>query len=319
MSFVMHGERILIRTRKKRYLNAANGSGPITMTDNHEHDPATSDELWWVERLAGNGRVEHGDKVFLHSRKNRFLNAANGSGPLAMSVNHEADPAVSDEVWWIERLEGKGEVQHGEAIFLRTRKNRYLNTGNGVGPVVQLTDNHDGNPAKSDELWWAERGEVPIDNNVPVFPIIEEAGGARGSARVEVGDDGIVTLEMTVDAPAGGNTTRYVACAVITGYRDSEPTNILLRIEPQSLTVASSPFSKATKSRRWEYDICPEDVNNIRHIRLFLERNKSEPNLATQIIDTCRKAGEVWVALDSLYKKVKNSELGKGIALAAAD
>jgi len=49
-----------------------------------------------------------------------------------------------------------------------------------------------------------------------------------------------------------------------------------------------------------------------------LDRDKSEPDLVDRVVETIRRTGEIWEEADALYKKVKDSELGEDIALAAA-
>ncbi len=162
-------------------------------------------------------------------------------------------------------------------------------------------------------------GETP-DGKKPVFPIVEEKSGARGLARVTIGGDGIVELYMKVDAPAGGSTTRYIATVLITGFKNNSLNNVLTdQIETHTLTVAGTLISGADKERSWFLPpVKPEDVNNIRHVRVQLERDKSVADGLTQFIELCRDLGEAWDAADTLYKKVKNSELGTAIALAVA-
>jgi hypothetical protein len=280
MANVLDGDIILLRTRKHRYLNTDNGVGPtVKMTDSHEHDPATSDELWWIECLNGAGTVHNGEPVLLRTRNKRYLNTANGRGPLVNVTNDpNRDPGVSDEIWWVERVDGPGELQFGDAVLLRTRKNRYLNTDNGVGPVVKMTDNHETNPHISDEIWWVEMGIVPVDEKVPEFPIVKSFSGARGSASVSIEDDGVVTLRMHVDTPRAGSTTRYVATALIAGYHDSDDDNVLTEhVEVHSLTLGSSPWHNSTKDYTWFLpSIRQEDVRNVRYVCLIVNRDTSE-------------------------------------------
>ncbi|WP_199615885.1 fascin domain-containing protein [Paenibacillus alkalitolerans] len=170
---VQHNDPILLRTRENRFLNTDNGTGPeVKMTVNNNRNPAISDEIWFVERLAGNGIVQHNDPILLRTRENRFLNTDNGTGPeVKMTVNNNRNPAISDEIWFVERLAGNGIVQHNDPILLRTRENRFLNTDNGTGPEVKMTVNNNRNPAISDEIWFVERlaGNGIVQHNDPIL------------------------------------------------------------------------------------------------------------------------------------------------------
>ena len=159
---LQHGDAILLRTRSHRFLNTDNGVGPgVKMTRIDNRSPEVSDEMWWIERLSGAGVLRHGDAILLRTRSARFLNTDNGTGPsVKMTGNNNRNPTVSDEIWWVERLAGVGAVQHNDAILLKTRANRFLNTDNGVGPAVKVTANNNRNPAISDEIWWPEWASV---------------------------------------------------------------------------------------------------------------------------------------------------------------
>jgi hypothetical protein len=104
LSAVQNSDAILLRTRNNHYLNTDNGVGPaVKMSPAANHDPSVSDEIWWVERLAGSGTVQNGDAILLRTRNNHYLNTDNGVGPavkMSPAANH--DPSVSDEIWWVE-------------------------------------------------------------------------------------------------------------------------------------------------------------------------------------------------------------------------
>jgi hypothetical protein len=106
---------------------------------------------------ASSSTFQNGDAILLRTRANHFLNTDNGVGPtVKLSPAANRDPSVSDEVWWVERIAGSGPVQNGDAILLRTRASRFLNTDNGVGPVVKLSPAANRDPSVSDEIWWVE-------------------------------------------------------------------------------------------------------------------------------------------------------------------
>jgi hypothetical protein len=184
-------------------------------------------------------------------------------------------------------------------------------TGDGANYILQYEVLADPPPPPSNS------SGMP-DGKKPLFPIVKDASGARGYARVSVEADGVVTLYMKVDCPANGSTTRYVATTLVAGYKDNASNNILTdKIETHSLTLGSQPFKDSDKDATWILaSVKPEDAIKIRHVRVFLERDKSEPDLATQVVTLCRKVGEVWDAAATLYGKVKDSELGQDAAIA---
>ena len=133
-------------------------------------------------------------------------------------------------------------------------------------------------------------------------------------------EDGVAQLFMSVNSPQFGATTRYVATALISGYKDDKPDRCLTdRIEVHTLTCGSSVFRDSSKDASWFLpSVAPEDANKIRHVHLLLERDKSEQDLGKQVIGLFERTGEVFGAADTLYKQVTGSELGQAIILAAA-
>lgn len=97
---IRNGDRVFLRTRKNHYLTCDGGTGPVKVTTIHSSDPKISDELWVVERLAGNGDLVGRDQIFLKTRAGRYLNTDNGVGPGVKVVNNASpDPDQSDELW----------------------------------------------------------------------------------------------------------------------------------------------------------------------------------------------------------------------------
>lgn len=158
------------------------------------------------------------------------------------------------------------------------------------------------------------------DGKKPKFPIVKDASGARGYVRVTVDADGVVEMYMKVDCPAASDTTKYAATALICGYRDDQNNNVLQpRVEGHTLTCGSNPFHDSDKDETWFLPpIAPGDVDKIRFVRVSLVRDENHGTLVQQFVDACRQVGEAWDAADSLYKKVKNSELGQDAAVALA-
>jgi hypothetical protein len=169
-------------------------------------------------------------------------------------------------------------------------------------------------------LWNTSTFAVSLDGKVPSFPIVREETGARGRARVTVGTDGVAVLEMWADCPANSSTTRYVATTLLTGYKDTDENNVLTdRVESHSITVGSNPFHSSHKHDSWIIgSVRPEDLRNVRKVRVLLERDQSEDSALDQFIKLTREVGQAWDAADSLYKKVKHSELGQDILLVSA-
>ena len=185
MSQIQSNQAVFLRSRKSRYLNTPGGTGPqLVMSPNHLADTFSSDELWWIERVAGPGGISHGDMVFLRSRGSRYLNTPGGSGPqVVMSPNNSADPKSSDEIWWVEKVSGAGGINSNDAIFLRSRQNKYLNTPGGSGPQVVMSPNHSTDSQGSDEMWWIEASPAQVTNNFTFVPQITNADRATLLAR----------------------------------------------------------------------------------------------------------------------------------------
>lgn len=150
---------ILLRSRKGTYINTSNGIGPsVQMTNEVNYDPHKSDEGWRIERSEGDGPLLHGDAVFLRTWSKHYLNTDHGTGRV-VKVIPEAnfDTHISDEVWIIERLSGGGQVNHGDAVFLKTRQNYYLNTSGEVNSPVNVVEKPTTEICHSDEVWFLER------------------------------------------------------------------------------------------------------------------------------------------------------------------
>ena len=156
------------------------------------------------------------------------------------------------------------------------------------------------------------------DNRVPVFPIKDYNKGAAGAASIEISDDGVLKFVMRVTATAGVGTVRYLAAVVVTGFYNDEPGHILLTIPHHTLTVGRDPFKTREKRETWLHRIDPGDVRNVRRVHLILDRDKSEGDFVSHLIKGIQRVGDLWDSADSLYKKIKDSELGKAIATTAA-
>ncbi|PEI93893.1 hypothetical protein [Bacillus toyonensis] len=164
MSYIQHSEHVFLRTRANNYLNTDHGTGPeVKMVTDFNPDPAVSDEVWSILKINGNGVIQHGDPILLQTRANYYLNTDHGTGPeVKMVTDFNPNPAVSDEVWSILKINGNGAIQHGDPILLQTRANYYLNTDHGTGPQVKMVTDFNPDPAVSDEIWFIERIEDAV-------------------------------------------------------------------------------------------------------------------------------------------------------------
>jgi len=155
------------------------------------------------------------------------------------------------------------------------------------------------------------------DGKVPVFPIKAYKKGAAGAVSLEITRDGVAKFNMRVNVPLL-DTNRYVATLVLTGLHNGEDGHILVGFVTHSLTVGGNPLGGSPKRKSWTFHIAPATLKLLRHYHLVLDRDKSEPDLVDRVVETIRRTGEIWEEADALYKKVKDSELGEDIALAAA-
>jgi len=103
--------------------------------------------------------IENGDAVFLRTNRGLYLNTDNVPlAPAKVKSTRELDPKKSNEVWWIERPNGKsGTINYGEGVFLRTNRNNYLNTDNTPLAAVKVKDDASPHASNSNEIWWIEK------------------------------------------------------------------------------------------------------------------------------------------------------------------
>ncbi|MFB5553343.1 hypothetical protein ACE41B_30610 [Bacillus cereus] len=95
--------------------------------------------------------------VFLRHRKGTFINTAHGTGPSVQMIGEaNYNPSISDEVWIIERPSGNGPVNYGDAVFIKTRKNYYLNSDGKVDSSVFVLPESNTVICHSDEIWFLE-------------------------------------------------------------------------------------------------------------------------------------------------------------------
>ena len=183
---IQSGDMVYLRTRafdaqreSFHYLNSPSGTGDVRVVPGKGPDPDTSDEIWWIEKRSGGGQIQSGDMVYLRTRvfhggNKTFhkLNAPGGIGPsIRMVPGTDANPDTSDEIWWIEKRSGGGQIQSGDMVYLRTRvfhggnkTFHKLNAPGGVGPSVRVVPGTDANPDTSDEIWWIQKrlSDAPI-------------------------------------------------------------------------------------------------------------------------------------------------------------
>ncbi|MED3476511.1 hypothetical protein P4520_17470 [Bacillus thuringiensis] len=121
--------------------------------------------------------IKDKDIIFFRHRKGTFINTDHGTGPIVKMIGGaNYNPSISDEGWRIERVEGSGPLMHGDAIFLRTRSEYYLNThrkkiDNEWEQVVEVLSEANFDPNESNELWIIEKasGSGPVNYGDAVF------------------------------------------------------------------------------------------------------------------------------------------------------
>ena len=105
------------------------------------------------------------DVVLLRSRKGTYINTPHGTGPFAQMIDKaNPDPRISHEGWIIERPSSSGPVNHGDAVFIKSRKNHYVNSDGKVDSLVLIKQDPNTEICNSDEIWFLELIVIEPEN-----------------------------------------------------------------------------------------------------------------------------------------------------------
>lgn len=163
--------------------------------------------------------------------------------------------------------------------------------------------------------------EPAPDGKKAVFPFTASESVNGGSADVTVLPEGIVTITMKGRHSGVSGSTKYSCAVVISGYRGGQPYTVLNRVETETLTVgANSLTGTASKTKTFTQSAAftAEDRDNVRNVRVLLEKDKSGENFVDVVKGMLSAAEDIFDEAESLYKKIKQSEIGRDVATAAA-
>jgi len=161
------------------------------------------------------------------------------------------------------------------------------------------------------------------DGKKPQFPIKVEGyfGITKGYAWAEVGSDGYISLKINGKHSGTTGSTRFTGIVVVSGYRDGKENTVLNKPEPRTNTVGANSGSGVSEKDLTFTDFKPianEDINNIRHVRVLMAKDKSGDNFVDTVTGMLQAAGTIAKEADSLYKQIKDSEIGQAAILIAS-
>jgi hypothetical protein len=159
------------------------------------------------------------------------------------------------------------------------------------------------------------------DGNKTVYPLVDSASVDGGRAEVTVLPEGIVKIMIRGRHSGFSGRTRYSCLVVLSGYKDGEEHVILNRLDTQTLTVGANQLSQTAEKDKvfvQENAFNLVDRNNIRNVRILLEKDRSGDNFVDAVIGMIQSAGMIFDEAEALYKKVKESEIGNDVKVAAA-
>lgn len=104
---LMHGDRIMLKTRTGYYVNSYDSRGTIQAQPTYSDDPAVSDEIFIIYKVSGSSggnQIIAGDKIIIKTRRNYAFNCYASTGACQAIPLFNEDYLVSDEVFTIDFL-----------------------------------------------------------------------------------------------------------------------------------------------------------------------------------------------------------------------
>ncbi|MCA9188657.1 MAG: serine/threonine-protein kinase [Pirellulaceae bacterium] len=210
------GDAILLSTRVRRLMSyyhltadvgrgnrrlgerraGQNELGLVTVKADDNTMPQESDQLWWIQKVDGEGAICSGDLVTLRTRTKTepipyHLTAELGQGNrqigprppetedcglVTVVPERGLDPLTSDQIWCIEKVDGDGPIQTGDQVMLHARKGpdgefHYLTAESGRGNcsfgeprpagmedvgLATVVPQRNTDSDVSDQIWWLE-------------------------------------------------------------------------------------------------------------------------------------------------------------------
>jgi hypothetical protein len=160
------------------------------------------------------------------------------------------------------------------------------------------------------------------DGKKTQYPIHEEGyfGVSKGYAKVDIDQDGHISVNIIGKHSGVTGRSRFTCTVIVTGYKNGKPHIVLNKPRAQTLTVGADADGSAEKDETFtDFEpIKPEDIDNVRHVRVLFGKDVAGENFKDVVSDIIGAASELLDEADALYKKAKESEIGKDVATAAA-
>jgi hypothetical protein len=160
------------------------------------------------------------------------------------------------------------------------------------------------------------------DGKKTKYPIHLEGyfGVTRGYAKVDIDEDGHISVNIIGKHAGMTGRSRFTCAVVVTGFKNGKPHMVLNVPRSQTLTVGADIDGSAEKNETFtEFEpIKPEDIDNVRHVRVLFGKDVAGDNFRAVISDIIKAASEVLDEADAFYKKASDSEIGTAVAIAAA-
>ena len=101
---ITSGEKIYIKTRVNWFFNSPYGTQCLKTKSTAHPTPSVSDEIFSIHKVTGSGTIRSGDKVYFRSRTGYYLKSAYGTSCVCMQSWASPNPAISDEIFTVEKL-----------------------------------------------------------------------------------------------------------------------------------------------------------------------------------------------------------------------
>jgi|GEM_PF-6248346 len=98
-----NGDQICLKTRREHFINAHDSAGNVSAQPTGNcTDINVSDEAFTIYKVNGSGTINSGDKVYLKTRRDHFVNAYDSIGNVsAQPTGNTTDVNLSDEIFTI--------------------------------------------------------------------------------------------------------------------------------------------------------------------------------------------------------------------------
>ncbi|WP_375495715.1 hypothetical protein [uncultured Nostoc sp.] len=104
---LMHGDKIMLKTRTGYYVNSYNSGGVIQAQPTYSDNPVVSDEIFIIVKVdgsSGGNQIKAGDKIMIKTRRNYAFNCYDSKGACQAIPSFNGNYHISDEVFTIDFL-----------------------------------------------------------------------------------------------------------------------------------------------------------------------------------------------------------------------